>query len=448
MKSRYVIVLDQHGTITRQLKAQEISDIEFHYAVSVADGKRLLSEEQYSVGLVVFDSPPLLQQEDVEQLARSASMTEWIALVAPFSQESVAFQTFLLAAFYDYHTLPIDLHRLLLTIGRAHGKSLLRLSLRKKRGEEPYRLGMLGDSSGMRAFFMQLEKTIEVDCPVLIGGETGTGKELVAQAIHKHSKRSGGPFVVINCGAIPENLIQSELFGHEKGAFTGADQRKIGSIEAANGGVLFFDEIGDLPLLQQVNLLRFIQERTITRLGSTQVIPVDCRIIAATHIDLQEAIRVGRFREDLYYRLNVVHLNLPALRHRHDDVWLLAENIFQKYSTNRTYCRAQGFSTEALSALKAYQWPGNVRELMNRVHRAAILSESKLISAADLGLEAPDDESQSPTLESARASTDRIVLEHSLRKHKNNVSKAARELGVSRVTFYRMMSKHNVDAMP
>ena len=170
------------------------------------------------MGLVVFDSPPLLQQEDVEQLVRSASMTEWIALVAPFSQESVAFQTFLLAAFYDYHTLPIDLHRLLLTIGRAHGKSLLRLSLRKKRGEEPYRLGMLGDSSGMRAFFMQLEKTIEVDCPVLIGGETGTGKELVAQAIHKHSKRSGGPFVVINCGAIPENLIQSELFGHEKGA--------------------------------------------------------------------------------------------------------------------------------------------------------------------------------------------------------------------------------------
>jgi transcriptional regulator with PAS, ATPase and Fis domain len=249
--------------------------------------------------------------------------------------------------------------------------------------------------------------------------------------------------VVVNCGAIPANLIQSELFGYEKGAFTGAVQRKIGSIEAANGGHLFLDEVGDLPMSQQVNLLRVLQERSITRIGSTEVIPVDFRIIAASHVDLQVAIRDGRFREDLYYRLNVVHMNLPALRHRHDDVRLLAESIFKKYATANKNCRAKGFSTEAIRSMKAYHWPGNVRELMNRIHRAVILSDHKLITAADLGLEDLA-EAQSATLEKARSSLDRTVVEDSLRANNNNVTRAARQLGVSRVTFYRMMSKHNI----
>jgi DNA-binding NtrC family response regulator len=306
------------------------------------------------------------------------------------------------------------------------------------------RFGICGASPVMEAFFQRLEKVVNSDLATLIGGETGTGKELVAQAIHNHSGRSGGPFVVVNCGAIPANLIQSELFGYEKGAFTGAAQRKIGSIEAANGGDLFLDEIGDFPLGLQTNLLRVIQERQITRIGSTQPIPVDFRIIAATHVDLQEAVREGRFREDLYYRLNVIQLNLPPLRHRYGDVPLLADVVFKQLARDNQSCRVSGFSTEALRAMNVYHWPGNVRELKNRVHRALILSDHKLISATDLGLEACLEEAPASTLEDARASLDRSIVENTLRANANNVSKTARQLGVSRVTLYRMMCKHNI----
>ena len=440
---RDVVVIDQQGCISDQLQKLANADIDFHYVASVADAKQLLWKQPCSVGLVVFDSPSTLTQEEVEPLVASSSMTEWIALVTPHSLESAAFQAFVLGAFHDYHTLPLDLQRLLLTIGHACGKALLRLSLNNKKDGESGRFGIYGSSPVMHAFFQRLEKVIASDVAVLIGGETGTGKELVAQAIHKHSQRSTGPFMVVNCGAFPENLIQTELFGHEKGAFTGAVQRKIGSIEAANGGDLFLDEIGDLPLSLQANLLRVLQERTITRIGSTQVIPVNFRLIAATHIDLPEAVRTGRFREDLYYRLSVVHLDLPPLHQRDGDVPLLAEAIFKKFSAGKKSCRANGLSTQALRAMNAYHWPGNVRELMNRVHRAVILSDNKLISAADLGLEAYADEQQTATLKNARASIDRVVVENSLRANANNVSRAARDLGVSRVTLYRMMRKHS-----
>jgi DNA-binding NtrC family response regulator len=446
VKRRCVVVIDPQGFISYQLQTLVIADVEFHCVKSVADAKQLLCKQACTVGLVVFDSPKLLPQEAVESLVTSASLTEWIAVVSSQSLESPGFQAFVLGAFHDYHTLPIDPQRLLMTIGHACGKAHLRLSLSGKNAAESGRYGIYGNSPVMQTFFQRLEKVINVDLAVLIGGETGTGKELVAQAIHKYSQRSSGPFAVVNCAAIPENLIQSELFGHEKGAFTGAVSRKIGSIEVASGGDLFLDEIGDLPLGLQANLLRVIQERTITRLGSTQPIPVDFRIIAATHVDLSEAVRAGRFREDLYYRLNVLHLNLPPLRHRDGDVRLLAEAIFRRYSANSKNCRATGFSTQALRAMSEYHWPGNVRELMNRVHRAVILSDNKLISAADLGLEAYVDEAQTATLENARASFDRTVVENSLRANDNNVSKAARQLGVSRVTLYRMMSKHNVEA--
>lgn len=448
MKKRGVVVVDPQGCISEQLQGLVIEDVEFHGVASVADARQLLCTHPCTVGLVVFDSPSTLTQDEVEPLVASSSMTEWIAVVAPLSLESAAFQTFVLGAFHDYHTLPLDLQRLHITIGHACGKARLRRSLDKTKDKAPGRFGIYGNSPAMHAFFQQMEKVIDSDVAVLIGGETGTGKELVAQAIHQHSNRSGGPFVVVNCGAFPENLIQTELFGHEKGAFTGAVQRKIGSIEAANGGNLFLDEIGDLPMSLQANLLRVLQERTITRIGSTQVIPVNFRLIAATHIDLQEAVRVGRFREDLYYRLSVVHLTLPPLHQREGDVRLLAEAIFKKFFTGNKSCRPNGLSAQALRAMCAYHWPGNVRELINRIHRAVILSDNKLISAADLGLEAYADEPQTATLKNARASIDRIVLENSLRANANNVSRTARELGVSRVTLYRMMKKHNFAETP
>lgn len=447
MTSRSVVAIDPRGDVSHDLRAEAGSDIEFHCVESVVECKKLLLRQPCTVGLVVFDAAAPLSQDAVESLVASATHIEWIAVVTAQSLESPSFKAFVLYAFHDYHTLPIDPQRLLMTVGHACGKANLRLSLNGKDNGSSGRFGIFGRSPLMQDFFQRLEKVITADLPVLIGGETGTGKELVAQGIHKHSQRANGPFVVVNCAAIPENLIQSELFGHERGSFTGAVTRKIGSIEAANGGSLFLDEIGDLALSQQANLLRVIQERSITRVGSTQIIPVNFRIIAATHVDLFEAVRAGRFREDLYYRLNVLHLELPPLRQREGDVVLLAQAILKKSADGHRGARANGFSAQAMHAMNKYHWPGNVRELMNRVHRAVILSDNKLLSAADLGLEAYAAANPAPTLENARATVDRAAVEHSLRTNAYNVSQAARQLGVSRVTFYRMMHKHNVAAV-
>lgn len=444
MKSRGALVVDPQGSIHLQLQGVAIADLTFHYVNSVAEAKKLLVKHSYAVGLMVFDFPQALTQENVESIFSAGSMTEWIALVTPRWLESLDSQAFLISAFHDFHTLPIDLHRLAVTLGHASGKAHLRFSLHKRAADESCRFGIYGGSPVMKVFLQQLEKVANADLSVLIGGETGTGKELVAKAIHKYSQRSSGPFVVVNCGAVPANLIQSELFGHEKGAFTGAVQRKVGSIEAANGGVLFLDEIGDLPLDMQTSLLRVLQERTISRLGAMQVIPVDFRVIAATHMDLREAVALGRFREDLFYRLNVIHLVLPPLRKRAGDAPLLSEVIFRRYLASNKHCRAKGFSSEAVRAINAYEWPGNVRELINRVHRAVIMSENSLISAADLGLESHARDQPRLTLEVARASFDRDLLETSLRMNGNKVSRAAQQLGVSRVTFYRMMNKLNI----
>ena len=446
MTSRSVVLIDPQSYISQQIQKLVIENINFFCVESTADAKHLLSRQACSVGLLILDSSLKDSLEEVESLVAATSRTEWIALVAPAFMEMPHVRSFVANAFYDYHTLPVDLQRLLMTIGHACGIAHLRLSLDQKENADPGHFGIHGNSAIMQTFFQRLDKVINADLAVMIGGETGTGKELVAQAIHAHSRRSKGPFVAVNCGAVPHNLIQSELFGHERGAFTGAQQRKIGSIEAANGGVLFLDEIGDLPLNLQANLLRVLQERTITRLGSTQSVPVDFRIIAATHVDLQQAIQNGSFREDLYYRLGVIQLDLPPLRNRDGDVPLLAEVIFKRLSANNPRCRANGFTGQALRVMNAYRWPGNVRELINRIHRAVILCEGKLIGVSDLGLDAYVDVPEVKTLEDARASLDRSILELSLRNNGNNVSRAARQLGVSRVTFYRMMNKHNIAA--
>lgn len=444
MATRSVVLIDQNGYIGNEIKRGIGANVDLSCIDSIADAELALKKKPCSVGLLVLDASLVEKQDELESLITSTPQIEWVAIVTPKLLEIARVKSFVANAFYDYHTLPVDLDRLLVAIGHACGIVHLKGSSIKAKKTELSHFGIYGNSTVMQAFFRRLEKVISADLPVLIGGETGTGKELVAQAIHDHSIRSKGPFVAVNCGAIPQNLIQSELFGHERGAFTGALQRKIGSIEAANGGVLFLDEIGDLPLNLQANLLRVLQERTITRLGSTQAIPVDFRIISATHIDLQQAIQNGTFREDLYYRLGVIHLDLPPLRSRDGDISLLADVFFKKLSANQKNFRANAFSSQALRAMNAYPWPGNVRELINRVHRALILCEGKLINASDLGLEDYIEAPEAKTLEDARASLDRSILEVSLRNNGNNVSQAARQLGVSRVTLYRMMSKHNI----
>jgi DNA-binding NtrC family response regulator len=274
--------------------------------------------------------------------------------------------------------------RLLVVLGHAWGRTQLKDRLRLPEGLAA-RYRMVGASGPMVQLFARIDRMIRVDAPVLITGESGTGKELVARAIHKNSARAGKPFVPVNCGALPDNLVQSELFGHERGAFTGAHQRKAGSFETANGGTNFLDEIGDLPMEQQANLLRFLQEKTIVRIGSTQLTRIDARVIAATHVDLERAVEAGCFREDLFYRLNVLHLDVPPLRERGRDIELLISAAFKQFDQQKNHL-VHGIGQDAMRAALAYNWPGNVRELMNRVQRAMIMSENRLITAEDMGL--------------------------------------------------------------
>jgi DNA-binding NtrC family response regulator len=282
------------------------------------------------------------------------------------------------------------------------------------------------------------------DAPVFISGESGTGKELTALAIHARSARRDQPFVAINCGAIPPHLLQSELFGYERGAFTGANQRKIGRVEAADGGTLFLDEIGDLPLESQASLLRFLQERKIERLGGQTSTAVDVRIISATHVDMQTAMLEGRFRADLYHRLCVLQIDEPPLRVRGKDIELLANHMLERFRRDASR-RLRGFSPCAIAALHNYAWPGNVRELINRVRRAIVMSEGRQILASDLEL-GDYVEAAPTTLAQAREAAERQAIEVALLRHRGRLGEAADELGISRVTLYRLLTAYGLRA--
>ena len=304
---------------------------------------------------------------------------------------------------------------------------------------------LVGTSASMQHLFVQIEKVAAADVPVFIYGETGVGKELAARAIHRLSARRHKPFVAINCGAIPPQLLQSELFGYEKGAFSGASQRKIGRIEAAAGGTLLLDEIGDLPLDAQVGLLRFLQEGRIERLGATTSVEVDARVISATHVDLSLAQREGRFRSDLYHRLCVVEIDVPPLRARDDDVERLARHALERHARD-TSRRVAGFTDDALLAMRAHPWPGNVRELVNRVRRAMVMCEGERISASDLGLAALADAAPpARSLDEVRDLAIRRAIALALERNQRTVVRAAGELGVSRATLYRLMERHGID---
>jgi len=394
-----------------------------------------------AVGLLVPGREMLRDTEAIERLVNVGPL-EWIALLPPEGTLDAQRARLVLSSFHDHHTRPVDMQRLLIGLGHAWGRVQLRD--RAHGAGPPTPSGMIGGSPVMQHLFARIERLTQVDAPVLITGESGTGKELAARAIHERSARRSGPFVPVNCGALPDTLVQSELFGHERGAFTGAHQAKPGKFEVAAGGTIFLDEIGDLPLDQQVNLLRFLQDRTIVRVGSTRTIRIDARVIAATHVDLERAVAQGSFREDLFYRLNVLQLHVPALRERARDVELLVRAFFERFARQKNPA-VQGLSQEAVRAAMQYAWPGNVRELMNRVQRAMIMSENRLITAEDLGLDSGDRSAKVITLSHARAAAERDLICHTLRSNANNVSRAARELGVSRVTLYRLMDKFDIE---
>jgi two-component system NtrC family response regulator len=304
--------------------------------------------------------------------------------------------------------------------------------------------GLLGTGAKMQVVFDSIRKVATTDAPVLILGESGTGKEMTARAIHQRSNRKGGPFVAINCSAIPESLIESELFGHEKGSFTGAHAQRKGRIEHSSGGTLFLDEIGEVPLPIQVKLLRFLQEQVIERVGGRQEIPVDTRVIAATNADLKKGMLGGTFREDLFYRLAVVQIMLPALRDRDDDTMLLAQSFLQRFASENNKS-GLSFAPDAMRAIRQHAWPGNVRELQNRVKRAVIMSEGKRLTAADLELEAVGAAGQGTTLKEAREKLESEMIRSVLRKHAGKITSAAVELGISRPTLYELMDKLGIE---
>jgi two-component system NtrC family response regulator len=304
--------------------------------------------------------------------------------------------------------------------------------------------GLVGNSVPMQEVFRMIRRVGPSDVPVLITGESGTGKELVARAIHRQSARKGEPFIAINCGAIPETLLESELFGYEKGAFTGATQQRKGRIESAQRGTLFLDEIGDMPPALQVKLLRFLQDHTIQRLGAKETLAVDARVLAASNIDLQKAISEGRFREDLFYRLCVVTIKVPALSERGSDITLLARTFLTKFAEAERK-PLKGFTPQAVEALTAHHWPGNVRELENRIKRAVVMAEGKYVIPANLELKDPSaPEGDTSTLRASRDSREKDLVRLAMEKAEGNVSRAAAELGVSRPTLYQLLIRYGL----
>jgi DNA-binding NtrC family response regulator len=418
---------------------------ELFHSADLATARRILSDHNIFVGVVDFSSlqpDSALQWQD--ELAQINPTMLWIALVPPTLLNVPQFRHELAGRFFDYHTIPHDPERLLIILSHAFGMAILNPGKADEDSEFNHN-GLIGESAVMKSLYSDIGKAAGVDYPVLIHGESGTGKELLAQAIHKSSPRANGPFVAVNSAALPGNLIQAELFGHEKGAFTGATEAKIGRIEAANGGTLFLDEIGDLSAELQVVLLRFLQEGVIQRVGSTRDIPIDVRIVAATHVDLDAAVAEDRFREDLYYRINVLRIAPPPLRERGNDVIMLANYFLETLKGEKS--SIIGYTAEALDTLAYHSWPGNVRELINRIRRATVMSESRLVSAGDLGFTQQQSRVRRVvSLEEARTAAERQAIQAALWHSGNNVSMAAKSLDISRMTLYRLMEKVGISA--
>lgn len=418
-------------------------------AFSLSSASLLLKERSFSVGLIAFasiESAPAVGLNEFLELHQSI---QWIGILPLDALEREDYRCLIISHLFDFLTWPLDRQQLLYSLRSAQGFTELgtvngALLAPSHRPVVTPAMDMVGNSPAIVELRKQVAKVAQVDAPVLIWGESGSGKELVAHAIHNLSPRASHPFVAMNCGAVPASLIQSELFGYERGAFTGAVKEKRGLIESAEGGTLFLDEVADLALELQVNLLRFLQERTIVRVGSSHPIEVNVRVIAASHMRLEAAVSEGRFREDLLYRLNVLPLNVPPLRERKEDLDLLAQHFFHLFRRDKSP-RLSGIGQRAMQALRQHDWPGNVRELINRIRRAMVMAEGRLITPDDLGLHNLQVNGSGAALEDARLKAECVAIQECLAGAGNNKTVAARELGVSRMTLYRLLEKHGID---
>ena len=445
MRKQKLLIVDDDEDLRTQMKWALTADYNVYLAEDRQSAIAIINKEQPAVVTLDLGLPPNPAGVEegfaiLDHILDNYSHTKVIIITGRGEKEH-ALRAVEKGA-YDFFYKPIQLDELKVVLRRAFHVSQLEHEQREMR----HRLsgdtfeGMIGTSTQMQDVFSTIRKVATTDAPVLIRGESGTGKELVARAIHRLSIRESKPFIPINCSAIPENLIESELFGHEKGTFTGAHAQRKGRFEMAEGGTLFLDEIGDLPLILQTKLLRFLQEKIIERVGGREQIEVDTRVLAATNRDLEEAMKNATFRDDLYYRLSVINISLPALRERNADVVLLAKTFLDRY-TSETRKKIKGFSSEAIEAIESYPWPGNVRELENRIKRAVIMSEGKKITLEDLEMKAVAGKKELIMLKDAREILEKGLILKAIARNENNLTKAASELGISRPTLYDLMEK-------
>ena len=444
--SKVLILEDDEGLRTQYRWL--LSDYDVYQAGSRAEAAGIFARERPVVAIADLGLPPdpdgasegLAAVDEFLNISRSAK----VIVVTGNDNREYAISAVASGA-YDFLKKPVDPELLKLTVERAirlfeleeENRRLLELAPRSAD------TGIIAGSPKMLKLLRDLEKIASTDIAVLLLGESGTGKELLANAIHRASKRAGKPFVAINCAAIPEGLLEAELFGHEKGAFTGAVRQSIGKIEMAGTGTLFLDEVGDIPMSMQVKLLRFLEDQVIERVGGRHRIKIDTRIVCATNQDLGELIASGSFREDLFFRINEIPLRVPPLRERQGDIMLLANYFLRKYAAEFGR-KLKGFSGDATAALNGQEWRGNVRELENCVKRAAVMSEGPVVRAADLDMAPP--EGPSLNLHEVRSAAERNVVERALTQAGGNISKAAGLLGVSRPTLYSLLDAHGLGA--
>ena len=448
MEKQKLLIVDDDADLRTQMRWALTGDYEVFLAEDRSNALAVVRKEKPSVVTLDLGLPPHPAGVEEGFTALADILTGYpqtkVIIITGRGEKEHALRAVGQGA-YDFFYKPIDIDELKIILRRAFHLS----QFEREHNELQRRLsgdsfeGMLGTSEKMQAVFAMVRKVSTADVPVLIEGESGTGKELVAHAIHQLSPRKDGPFVVINCGAIPENLLESELFGHEKGAFTGAHIQRKGRFKLADGGTLFLDEIGELSLPLQVKLLRFLEEQVIERIGGRKGIEVDVRVIAATNKDLKEAMKDGNFREDLYFRLGVVSISLPPLREREGDIILLAKSFLNRYA-EESRKKLTGFTKEAIAAIERYEWTGNVRELENRIKRAVIMAEGRKLNPADLEMGVPKPKYDNMDLKEARDTLEKELIKKALLRNQGNITKAAKELKISRPTLYDLMEKFKI----
>ena len=444
-----ILIVDDdaaHRTMLRTLLSQ------WGYAVFEADdGQTAIDAVQDRYFNLILMDVRMLKVSGLEALERIKAYNPAIPIIimTAFSSVETAVEALKKGA-YDYLTKPLDFDKLKLTIGRAVEHTQLKAEnrmLKESLGKHFDRRNIIGRSPSMVQLLESVAQVAPSEATVLITGESGTGKELIAGALHYNSHRKDGPFIKINCAALTETLLESELFGHEKGAFTGADRRKEGCFIQADGGSLFLDEVSEMSLTMQVKLLRVLQEREVIRVGGEVPLPVDVRVICATNKNLEDLLRQGEFREDLYYRLNVVGLTLPPLRNRRDDIPLLAQHFLDMFA-QKNRKTIEGFTPQSLDAVVKHDWPGNVRELMNAIERGVVLSRGHLLDTADLrllgeeSLPEPDDQIVEDDLPGSLEAVERTTILKTLELAGGNKSEAARRLGITRKTLHKKLKKY------